>query len=220
MDELNFETFLHNRLRERGMNLKRLSEVSGITLKYLEYLSRGEFSQLPPAPYVRGYLLRLGTILDFDGNAWWERLQEETSVKRAGGGDMLPRNRFAIRSPRNIVIGAVIILIIAAYAAFRLSKLFGVPDLTVNLPSDGVQTVVVEALVISGHVENADEVSINDERVPVGEGGAWQKQVMLQPGLNTFSVKASKTLGRQRSEVRQVLYQPPQATSTPQATIF
>src|SRR3989344_214652 len=214
MDEINFETFLHNRLRERGMNLKRLSEISGITLKYLEHLSSGEFAQLPPAPYVRGYLLRLGTMLDFDGNAWWERLQTETSVKRAGGGDMLPRNRFAMKSPRNLLIGTVIILLVTAYALFRLSKLFGVPELTIAFPSEGTQTVTADTLVLSGHVENADEVTINDEKIPVGTDGSWQKSVMLQQGLNTFNVKASKTLGRERNEMRQVLYQPPQATST------
>ena len=47
-DLILFEQFLNERLKERGMTLKRLSELSGISQKHLEYLARGEFDHLPP----------------------------------------------------------------------------------------------------------------------------------------------------------------------------
>ena len=69
LDEQPFELFFAERLKTKGFTLKKLSEMSGVALKHLENLRAGRYEDLPPAPYLHGYLRSIGKFLDFDGEA-------------------------------------------------------------------------------------------------------------------------------------------------------
>ena len=59
MDE-SFETFFRERIKDRGISLKKLSELTGIAISHLENMVRGNFDDVPSAPYFHGYIIRLG----------------------------------------------------------------------------------------------------------------------------------------------------------------
>ena len=136
-----FATFLDERLRERDLNLKKLSELSGITFRHLECLREGSFAHLPAAPYVRGYLKKLAGILDFDADAWWHELEYESTIQRSGRGDELPKNRFALQSLSGYGWMALIALLAVLYIGFRFSVVFGTPQLTLAYPKDAITRV-------------------------------------------------------------------------------
>src|SRR3989344_140089 len=107
-EELDFGAFLAGRIKDKGFSMKKLAEVSGISVKYLESIAQGDLKHLPPAPYLHGYLVKLAGILDFDHELWWERLKKEDAVKISGRSDELPKNRFAQLSRRTpIALGAL-----------------------------------------------------------------------------------------------------------------
>src|SRR6202012_5234309 len=76
-DNTPFEQFFADKIKERGISLKKLSEATGIAPSHIESLLRGDFESMPSAPYFHGYLLHLGAALDFDGEEWWVKLKND-----------------------------------------------------------------------------------------------------------------------------------------------
>ncbi|MEK7193204.1 MAG: helix-turn-helix domain-containing protein [Patescibacteria group bacterium] len=212
MDSIEFQTLFADKLKERGFTLRKLSELSGISAKHIESLAAGRFELLPPAPYLRGYLLKLGTILDFNGEAWWEHLKEEGLIKGSGPTDALPKNRFA-KEPmgKKIIIGTIVILLVV-YFGFRFSKILGKPMLTISYPAEDLITVHDDRIIIQGEVSGSDELKVNGEPVAIDAIGRWEKNILLQPGRNPVSIIAKKFLGRQTEVSREIIYQTPPKT--------
>ena len=207
-ENLNFQDFFNSKIRERGLTLKKLSELSGITLKYLEYLSAGNFEALPSAPYFRGYLEKLGKILDFDHKEWWQNIKKEEVVKTAGTEDRLPKNRFALSSPRKFIWPAIVLLLVVFYFGVRFSKIFGEPQVRVSYPTEDLTNTASREIVVRGELKDGDKLVINGEVINVEMDGAWEKNILLEPGLNTIEIRAKKFLGRETRIIRQILYKP------------
>lgn len=202
-----FENFFNDKIKARGLSLEKVADATGITLRHLENLSRGRFEDLPPAPYFRGYLIKLGTLLDFDPNIWWERFQVMGVVKRSGPQDHLPKNRFAITSRTKYVASAVAAILILSFAGLRFSRILGKPILTVQNPRAELTTVREGKLKVYGYLKNGDNVSINNEGALVEGDGYFEKELGLEPGLNTISIQAKKFLGREANVIRQIFYE-------------
>lgn len=213
-----FKSFLDGKLKERGVNLKKLSELSGVHITHLEHLVHGTVEQLPAAPYVRGYLEKIARILEFDPNPWWQALQDEGVMKRSGREDALPKNRFAPRSIARYAWAATLLTLLLVYFGFRFSNILGQPTLDIFVPRQALTTVATAALTTAGAVKNASGLAVNGELIPFDAEGRWNKTIVLQPGLNTLEFTAKKFLGSETKALRQVYYEPGAAapTSTPQ----
>ncbi len=212
-EEKDFSEFLRERIKHHNVSLRRLSEMTGISIPHLESLLRGELEELPSAPYLRGYLQRLGEALDFDAEVWWLRFKQSGEVRSSGAEDELPRNRFALRPGRTygwVIAAGVVILL---YFGLRFAKIFGQPILIISNPAEAVVRVEESSLLISGRTKGGDQIFVNSEQVPLGAEGSFEKSVLLVPGLNTVEVEARKFLGGETKIMRQVIYEP--ATSSP-----
>ncbi len=225
MDSLELSTFLNEKVKNKGLTLKKLSDMSGIPVGHLQNLTSGALHQLPPAPYVRGYLKVLGPILNFDDQAAWEHFKAIQSITSAGVRDELPRNRYARRATPRSTILIVLLLIIVAYVGFRFTKIFGTPIVRIDNPSEILASVADATFVARGNLQNGDTIFVNGESVPLSETGDWEKRILLQEGLNSIQVTAKKFLGGEVQIIRQVMYEPlpvqllpPLTTSTVPAT--
>ncbi|MEK9180028.1 MAG: helix-turn-helix domain-containing protein [Patescibacteria group bacterium] len=216
-NDTRFEEFFSERVRERGFDLKKLSEASGIAVKHLEALASGNFQKLPAEPYFRGYLNRLGQLLGFDPEIWWKRFKEGGFVKSAGAADSMPKNRFMTKANMKILWGAFAALAIIIYLAIQLPGILGKPSITINFPQENPATVFTQELTLMGTVENASELRIEGEVVPIGEDGAWSKTVLLasSPGPVPFKITAKKFLGSETSIIQQIIYQPAPTSTRP-----
>ncbi len=219
-NDLPFEQFFAEKIKERGVSLKKLAETTGIAPAHIESLLRGDYDSMPSAPYFHGYLIHLGAVLDFDGEEWWVKLKKEGVIKNSGERDTLPRNRFIKQAPPKYLwwIGASIIILI--YLAFQAPRIFGKPTLVVNVPSANPYMTTSSTLTLSGTVTGADSLSLvgaNSELEPIiiAADGSWQKSVLLGVGPNPFQISAKKFLGSEISITEQIFYQPTgSATST------
>ena len=219
-EDITFQAFFAARIKERGVSLKKLAEATGIAPAHLESMVNGKMEDLPSAPYVHGYLIRLGKALEFDGDAWWEKIKKEGLVKNSGFMDELPRNRFIKQSPAKIIWASVIAVIIIIYLAFQLPVIFGKPTLAITFPTQNPYSTVSSTLTITGTVRGANSLSLDGASIPVAQDGSWQETVLLQGGLNTFEISAKKLLGAESDVTEQVLYQAPvvQASSSSTGT--
>ncbi len=214
MEYFDFGNFFNERMRERGFNLKRLSELSGISVKHLEALRGGYFENLPSAPYFRGYLFKLGTILDFDADSWWQHMKTAAAAQQLKAADDLPKNRFSKNPIGKYLVPAALALFLIFYIGFRFSKLLGQPVIAITYPPENLMTVTTNTISLTGRTTDSSELAVNGEPVTIQPNGDWQKTIVLQPGLNAFEITAKKFLGRETKIVRQIIYQPPVATST------
>ena len=228
-DEMIFEEFLAARLRDKGISLKRLSETTGIAPVHLENLLHGNFEHMPSTPYFHGYLVRIGKVLDFDGEEWWGKIKKESSVKNSGPADELPRNRFIKKewSKSTWAIGIISLLVII-YVAVAFPRIFGKPKLTVAYPPQNPFTTTSTTVTITGTVNNADALYLSggngssSEEIVIAPDGSWRKTVLIsETEPNTFEISAKKFLGGETTVTEQIIYAPrTMSSSTTSGTVF
>lgn len=196
-------------LEARGFTIERLAEAADIPERYLRALRDGNTKHLPAAPYIRGYLMRIGEVLGVDGVALWRLYKNEHPVRASGTDDKLPVNRFAMRSiRRRTVVFGIAGIIVILYFVWRLPELVGTP--TIDIVTPAVSNLVVNAspIHLAGKVDPRDRLYINGEEISVGSDGQFAKDFMLETGANAIEFRAVRFLGRERKVTRQVIYQP------------
>jgi hypothetical protein len=217
-EEIDFQTFFTARIKERGATLKKLAEATGIAPTHIEALTQGRFDDLPSAPYVHGYLVRLGRVLDFDGEGWWEKIKKERRVINSGPNDTLPSNRFLRESPKKFIWIGIIGALVVLYLAFQIPVIVSKPSLEVAFPTSNPFTTSSSTLVFEGTVSGANSLSLNGDPITVAQDGSWEKSVLLQNGVNTFDISAKKLLGRGTDVSEQIIYQGESYLNTPSSS--
>ena len=218
-DIISFEEFFAGRIKEKGLSLKRLSEITGISSNHLENMIHGNFESMPSAPYFHGYLARLGKVLDFESEEWWEILKQEGMVTNSGELDTLPRNRFVKKSPPKLIWVGLIGLLVLIFLVFQIPRIFGKPSLIVTFPAQNPYTTSLNPFMITGMVKNADSLYLNltsgnassGEEIVIAPDGSWQMPVRLQNGPNPFEITAKKFLGGETNVLEKIIYEPPEA---------
>jgi len=213
-EETTLEIFLRDRMRERGVSLKKLSDLTGISMNHIENMLRGDFESVPSMPYFRGYLMRLGEVLDFDGEAWWDKIKQEEGVRKSGPTDALPKNRFARESSEKTIAIVATVLVLLIVFGFSLPHIQGKPVIVITSPQGNPSVTTSNSIVIQGSVKNADSLFIDGDEATIASDGSWQKNVLLQAGANTFNISAKKFLGGTTEVVEQIIYNAPAVISS------
>jgi hypothetical protein len=210
MNEKGFKHIFVEALSTRGFSTERLSELSGVPERYIEALRAGNYESLPSAPYVRGYIFKIATLMGVSGDEWWRAYREEHAPRGAGAEDRLPSNRFTLK--RHITTGRVALLVVVVltlgYGAVRFNAIFGVPKLEITNPSTASIVVTMDRYRVTGKVSAGDSLTVNGESEMIKSDGSFEKELQLYPGVNTFEFKVSHFLGRDAEETRKIVYQP------------
>lgn len=214
LHHLEFRKFLEDKVRAQGLTFKKVSELTAIPPAHLENLADGDIAHLPPAPYVRGYFIKLGDLLGFEWEPWWDAFRASGMMQSSGAADALPINRFAPRAIAKYLWVAAAALLMLVYVGFRFSKIVGQPDLTVAVPAQDTITASTSTFTLFGTVGDGADVFVNGSAAPI-INGSWRADIALQPGMNTATITAKKFLGAQSSISKQIFYEAPlKATTT------
>ena len=85
-------TLIVDAMRMKSISVEKLAGVTGVSDRILNGLIEERYENLPPAPYVRGYLLKIAAVLNLDGEALWaDYVKHNDSVRRSGKKDQLPQ---------------------------------------------------------------------------------------------------------------------------------
>jgi cytoskeletal protein RodZ len=207
-DFTSFRDILKNELKERGMTLDQLAENTEISPRYLRALMESDTDNLPPAPYVRGYLQKIADVLETDFSLLWKQYENDRSIRKSGASDALPHNRFAVRPirKRGLIIAGVLILLLAISLP-SIADFFGKPSLEVSFPQEETIFSNTSHITITGKVgDTQDTVTVNDTEVAVQPDGTFSKDVPLSEGANSFQISAKRFLGQRTTIARNVFY--------------
>lgn len=200
-------------MRKKGITPEKLSELSGIHINIINNLLKEKFESLPPAPYLHGYLIKICTILELNGErVWHEFLKNEERIKRAGKEDVLPTSKLISKRSRILFVASIFVVIILFFGL--ISYILSKPNLKVNLSPDLI-TTSTEKIIITGVLKNGDKLLLNGQVINLNENGEFKEEIILKPGFNTFIFEASKILGKTVKITKQVYYEkPPETPST------
>ncbi len=195
----------------RGFKAETLSEMSDIPIRYINALLEEDFSKLPAAPYIKGYLTKIAEILNLNPELLLEIYKRENltqTIKSSGAHDKLPSNRFAVKSPNKTIIVTVIILfVLIGFFIFSFDDFFGTPGIEITSPVMDNFTTNLPSIKLIGKVDNLrDKLTINGEEILIGDNGFFEHNFSLQAGLNTIEFEVSRFLGKEIKIIRQVIY--------------
>ncbi|MFA4999243.1 MAG: helix-turn-helix domain-containing protein [Parcubacteria group bacterium] len=200
---------------EHGITIDKLSELTNIPKRYLSAMAENNLNNMPAAPYVKGYIVKICATLGIDPLPVMEAYKE-TGLKTSGKDDCLPKNRFTLAKNKKIWLIATVILVLVLIIGFLpitryvFASFIGIPSIEVNLPEKMEDRDFLETrkdlLTIEGKINPKDSIIINKEPVSVSTDGRFTKDVLLDAGLNTFEIKVKRFLGRETNIIRKVFY--------------
>jgi cytoskeletal protein RodZ len=208
------QELLKELIAARNLSIEKLATISNIPSRFIKLLVEGKYKDLPSKPYVRGYLIKLAPILEIDQETLIESYDSSIELPSSGKTDNLPVNRFAVKPMnRGLIAAIVIVVILVGIIAFRFNAIIGKPEIQITVPS----TSQDQTLQVTGEVKPGDSVTLNGEAIYPLSDGTFEKDVLLNPGLNTLQFTVKRFLGGETDITKQVLYQT-QATSTQSTT--
>jgi len=210
----NLSELLNEAMNLRGLDVKKLSELTDIPVHYLAALSDGDPAKLPAVPYVRGYLIKTAEALRVDAYLLLRAYKQEVlfrALKTSGPEDKLPSNRFTLGTPsrrRTFIVIGIILILVVVYFIWQIDNFLGTPKIQIFSPAADNLIVNSPSIKLSGEVNSKDKLTVNGEEILVEKNGQFQKDFSLQPGINTIEFKAKRFLGKEVKVIRQVIYQP------------
>ncbi len=195
-------------MKAKNITIEKLSQLTGISERFIEALAKEGDAKLPAAPYVRGYLAKIASVLNLDGDVLWSEYSRQYArlkvVRKTSVNETERKFKIVEKfvSPRSlIIVGAL--LGIGLVVWFRGSAFIGRPTLSLEQFDDSAPTAT-STFVIKGKIDPKNQLTINDEVVFPDDTGTFEKNFILTPGFNTFHFKVKGILGKELDITKQV----------------
>lgn len=201
--------------KKANLSLDEVSKKINVQKKYLEYLEKGDYKNLPSNVYVVGYLKSYARLLELDESKVISVYKKEIGLEEKANHPNQDKKDFfhsfpIVITPRMVKIAVVslIILSIVLYLWYQVSGLSRPPELKVFDP-DQDRTVQEDLIIVLGQVDLDSTLSINDQPIHVDSSGNFKENVSLQKGLNVLRIEASNRFDKKSVIERKIMYEPP-----------
>lgn len=181
------------------LDLKQLSDLIKIPVKYLKNLEESSYEKLPGKAYTLGFLTKYAKTFNLNKDEVMAQYKKEEPEQTKE--EPLPFLRYPkfLITPKIITYFLIILVIIFALFYFwrQINFLNSLPTLALQEPQQEI--VETPMVTIKGKTDEKNKLTINNEEVYVNEVGEFQKEVILQSGPNTFSIKTINGLGKEKT---------------------
>jgi len=216
-----FKTLFNETLNKYGVSIIKLSETSGIPERYIEAMRVGNTEQLPPDPYVRGYLAKIAELAGGNHEELWIAYKAWGGQKTSGAADRMPSNRYSLKKiSKGKIVSALALVLVLVYGMIRFDTILGKPELVLRSPNETLSASAHDSILLEGEINSRDKLTVNGKNIVVENDGKFNIKWPLSLGMNTIEIKSKRFLGREKISVVKVIYIPPveiagAATSTP-----
>ena len=104
-----------------------------------------------------------------------------------------------------IGLGIVLLVLIGTYSYTKSQDFLAGPTLSIEHPQNGV-TLSESYVEIRGMAKNITTISMNDQQIFVDENGIFREGLLLAPGYNIITVKASDRFDRVAMETLELVF--------------
>lgn len=193
---------------KKRLPLSVLAKKTSISEDIVEHLENDDYTNLPAAPLVRGYIILLANEIGLSEEtalALYRRdVESKHSTQLTTKKTRLKRSwsfKQNMLTPRFLSLAVLIFVIIlgTTYAAWQWFSLSQPPALTVSSPT--AQTILSSPVKVSGKTTADNTVTINTEVVAVDINGNFQYELALPPGERAIVVTAEDSRGRKAESI-------------------
>lgn len=195
---------------EAQLSLDELSAETKIQKKYLQRLEREEFEKLPPAVYIKGFIQKWSKSCGVNAEDLVLQFYRENKflVHNFDNYTLSKYNRriFTVNF-KYVIAGFLLIvsLILLAYFYYNQTLVVNAPTIEILAPTALSSVTSEEHVFISGRINGADYVQIDDEEVKLTPEGIFEYSYLLQAGLNNIIIKVAGHNGQDVEVIRKVL---------------
>lgn len=182
--------------KRQQISLEKVAQETRIRLEFLEAIERNEFSSLPPAPFIRGFLHTYARFLGMDAKTVLALLRRDYKVSKKG--QVLPREflRPVSRkkhwlSPHLTLLFSVgiVITIVFSYISWQFIQLRRPPSLQVISPQQ--DQIVQKNVLVSGQTVSDAVIFVDSKPVSLSPDGRFETEVFFaQNGRYAITIRA------------------------------
>lgn len=193
---------LQSQRQARGWSVVEVAGQTKIKEKYLQALEDNQFSVLPAATFVKGYIRTYAELLGLDHQPLLALLRRD--FKESAKGQLVPREfikpvlrqRQFWQPATFVVLGLTLaFLSLVGYVGFQWHQLNQPPSLKITAPVQDER--VASKVRVQGQTSSDAIVTINSQPVALQSDGSFQSEIFLtREGVNTITVEAKDRQGR------------------------
>lgn len=211
------------------LDIKDVEKAIKIPSRHIKNIEEGNFSQLPPDVYTRGFVKSYASFLSLDPKQILRSYDKErgleTKVKMIK--DPKPKAKPALKTPKLIITPKKMILLASSVAVFAILFFIGwqvkiltaPPSLVVKSPGDNLN-VTEDYVYVEGQTDREAELFINDVKIGTDDAGIFKERVSLQDGVNILKIRAKNKMDRETAIERKISAKLPLTTATVDRTIY
>lgn len=198
----------------REANLYKLEDIekhTKIRKELIEALEADDYSKLPPATFVQGFIKNYGKFLGLDTEkllAIFRRgfeSRKHPPVILDSFANPLSENKFRITPQRVIVLSVMVIILgFFAYLWFEYRQFVGAPPLEVASPTEG-QTVEIPTVIVEGNTDPEAKVFVNNQDVGLDSNGHFKEEIKLSQSVNKIIITSTSKFGQSSKVERTVI---------------
>lgn len=201
------------RMKTVGQTLKEAREAQFYTvedvekhlrirMELLEALESDNYSKLPPATFIQGFIKNYSKFLGLDSEKMLALFRRDFEAKkhppRVLESFKSPAEKWGFRITPSRVIGVVVSLLILSFFAYlwvEYHQFVGAPNLTVVTPSDQ-QSVDTPQVTVEGNTDPEVRVAVNNQDIGVDGQGHFREEIKLSGSTNTITITATSKFGK------------------------
>jgi cytoskeletal protein RodZ len=202
-------TLLIEKRKEKGLELKDVSQIIKIRSTYLSALEEGHYEVFSSEVYLTGFLKNYAKFLGIDSEKIMAMYRRENERKNTDSNmnmiTKLKKNNFNfILTPNKIValLAGLAILIILLYLGNYVGKVLKKPMLVLTSPvsvtQEGEAAYRTDAnfIELTGTAEIGSKLTINAQELKLNNFEKFTQEFKLEEGSNVFAIKAENQFGR------------------------
>jgi transcriptional regulator with XRE-family HTH domain len=209
---------LRRKREELGYSIKEIGARLGIKFEYLESLENGDYENLPPQVYVRGFLKSYANFLEIDSNqaikiynrevTFLERdfLKDKDSKK-----ERMSLRSFVVITPKLITLffSLLIFSVLFYYLYHQINSFNSKPYLFLENPA-GDAIVAEKDLHVNGHTEKGAVLKINGQEIGIDANGSFDQNIVLAEGRNILIIESKNRFNKTDRREINIIYEKPE----------